>query len=95
MNDKFENWGKFYNEQYQEYLKRIAEVQVRVSKSEFDINLLRKQQEVTRAIIQAEKGVEEAIAYARSVGIIFNEIDQESGFPDRSDDSYRESIEAT
>lgn len=95
VNDKFDNWAKYYNNQYRDYCKWIAEGQVGGSKSEFDIILLREQQEVTRAIIQGETDLEKAVSYARNLGVIFNEVDQESSFPDRSDDGYRESMEAT
>lgn len=65
-----------------------------MSKSEFDVILLREQQGVTRAFMQAEADLEAAITYARSLGVIFNEVEQQSGFVDRSDDGYRDSMEA-
>ena len=85
FNDKFDNWNKYQDTEYKEYCKWSVEGQVGVSKSEFDVILLREQQGVIRTFVQAEADLEAAISYARSFRVIVNEVEQQSDFVDRSD----------
>jgi hypothetical protein len=90
-----ENWNTHYEIDYQQFCAWRASGTGKSSKTDFDIGLLRDRQAATRDVIRAEAELEDATAYARNLGVIFNEFDQESGFLDRSDDGYRESLEAT
>ncbi|KAE8453608.1 hypothetical protein EG329_009119 [Mollisiaceae sp. DMI_Dod_QoI] len=92
--DKVENWKSYCDEQYAQFYELQAEGRTDATKTDFDIALVKEGQEATQAYIQAEKALSEANRYARELGVVFDEIDQTSGFLDRHDDGYAESMDA-
>lgn len=87
------NWENYHD---QEYAKFCAwqEENPDTTRTVFDVTILQEAQMATRNLIDAEGNLKEAIAHAKELGVMFDEIDQESQFPDHLDDGYRLSWEA-
>ena len=66
----------------------------RSSKSEFDRIDLSNPRNLTAAIIEAEASHEYAKSQARALGIMGNDVGQESNFVSQESDGYRESLDA-
>ena len=64
------------------------------SEDELDLFHFQKSSENTRALIVAEEEHKKAKAIARNLGILENQLDQESDFVDELEDGYRESRDA-
>jgi hypothetical protein len=91
---KVDNWKDYCDRQYREFEATQSQRAYDTTKTEFDGLMLLEAQEATRELIQAEETLEETIKHAREFGLVFEDFDQESCFPDHIDDGYRESWEA-
>ena len=94
LNDQFETREAFYDSELREYQDAVEEGTCSLSQSEFDRILVSNMMVLTRTLIDAEAAFENALARARALKIIDNDLDQESDFVSHEEDGYRESREA-
>lgn len=92
--EKVNNWETYYDNKHRKFLALTRAGGIDSTQTEFDLMLLKEQRAATAELIQAEEHLADAKRYAKSLGVIFNMMDQESGFLDYPDDGYRESTEA-
>lgn len=90
---KHDNWNMFYDDEFAAYTANLAKRETETTRTEFDLMLLKEQRGVAGDLRVAERELEEVMEYARGVGVVFRDVDQESGFEDRADDGYRLSLE--
>ncbi len=91
---EFANREAFYHCEFREYQEAIEDRSCILPQSEFDRIFVRNIRCLTRALINAEAAYEDALARARALKIIGNDVAQESNFVDHEDDGYKESFEA-
>jgi len=91
---KLDNWDAYYDDMHQGWQEMVASRQISMSKSEFDVALLREAQKAAGDLIQAENNLSEAKHHAKTFGIFLEAPDQDSCFADYADDGYAESLEA-
>jgi len=86
LQDKFDHEREFQEQKVVEYRQLQQQGLVNFPESELDLFNIQQRAETTRALIEAEEAFEQARARARSLGLLQNEPDQESGFIDGTDD---------
>ena len=91
---KHDNWPTFYDDELAAYSKNLAQGETETTRTEFDNMLLAEQRVVVGEVGDAERGLGEAMKWARELGVVVGGFEQESNFLDHVDDGYRLSMEA-
>ena len=95
VQDKFDTRRQTYDNEWHEYRQAVEDGTCSLSQSEFDRIDLFNVRHQTSLLINAEAAHEQAKAQARALGILGNDLDQESDFIDQEDDGgYLESLDA-
>ena len=92
---QFDSRQETYDEDFRQYRQMVAEGACTLAESEFDRIELLNGQYLTRELINAEYQYQDAKNGAGALGVMGNDIDQESQFVSDYDDGYRESQEAS
>ncbi|TAQ89439.1 hypothetical protein B7494_g2200 [Chlorociboria aeruginascens] len=92
--DKINNWQFYYENEYHAYCRCVEEGRMEPARTEFDLTLLTEAREAQKELGIAEKEYGEARQHIKSLGVLLDDIDQESDFENYQDDGYRESMEA-
>ena len=94
LQDRFDIRRETCDQKFLEYCQAVEDGTCSLSKSEFDRIDLSNLRNLTTAIIEAEASHEYAKVQARALGIIGNDMGQESDFVSQESDGYRESLDA-
>ena len=84
-----------YKRALYEFLIDLNEGTTSCTQSTFDRLALERMQDLTRALIDAEADYEPAVKRAKALGVLMNELDQESNFASDMSDGYRISAETS
>lgn len=87
LQDRFDTEREWQDQKIVEYRQMQQQGLVDFPESELDLLHVQQRAETTRALIEAEEAFEQARAKARTLGLLQNEPDQESGFIDGTDDA--------
>ncbi|KAL3420650.1 hypothetical protein PVAG01_07095 [Phlyctema vagabunda] len=90
---KLDSWEDYYDHEYQHHRSKFGKGEMD-NKSVFDNNMLQEHRNLFQEFQKAEEALEAARQHAKDLGLTLYSQSQESGFLDRADDGYRESLEA-
>ncbi|KAK0117565.1 hypothetical protein ONS95_011901 [Cadophora gregata] len=93
--ERVDHWNDYYEAEYNKFLHLPPEGILGATKTDFDTEMVRQGQAATRACIEAEEDLDDAIEYARILKVDFEHFDQESGFISHVEDGHIESMDPT
>lgn len=91
--DLMDAWSQYYNQELDGYRERVEAGVHPAARTNFDLAMLQKKQQATRALIDAEHALDATRQQAFTLGVVRYSWDQESGFGTDGDDGYTPSLE--